>query len=315
MLLDLIVSKQPPAIDVLGNVPETPFPLVHNDQHAICHTVAEHFFQSALVHFGFIGLKDERWSKMREAGFENALKQHGHSSYSFYLEPNNRSNDALSYDFEALKKWISERPAPCGLMICSDQFAPIVFEACHAVQRKIPEQISIVGVDNDAPFYKLCRPQLSSVEPYHAKIGFLAAKILEQQIRGIICSKKVYTIQQHSLRVRVSSDWLAIEDAQVRKALCIIQKNACQGIKIEQKAQQAGMSRSTLQRRFRTQLRRSVHQIILDQKIRQACNLLNDRSLSISQVAEQSGLGSQEYLSYIFKKHMTQTPHRYRSSR
>ena len=126
--------------------------------------------------------------------------------------------------------------------------------------RKIPEQISIVGVDNDPPFYKLCRPQLTSVEPYHAKVGFHAAEILDQQIQGISHNKKVYTIKQHSLSVRVSSDWLAIEDSQVRKALRVIQKNACAGIHVEQIAQQAGMSRSTLQRRFRTHLQRSVHQ-------------------------------------------------------
>ncbi|MGB0418895.1 MAG: XylR family transcriptional regulator [Opitutales bacterium] len=314
-LLDLIVSQQLPTVDVLGNVPESPFPLVQNDQHAIGRSVADHFIQSALTHFGFIGLKDELWSKMREAGFESELKRPRHSFSSFYLEPNNTSNNALCYDFEALKKWISERPIPCGLMICSDQFAPIVFEACHALHKKIPEQISIVGVDNDPPFYKLCRPQLTSVEPYHAKVGYHAAKILDQQMRGIAFGKKVYTIKQHSLSVRVSSDWLAIEDSQVRKALRVIQKNACAGIQVEQIAQQAGMSRSTLQRRFRIHLKRSVHQIILDQKIKEACKLLSDRSLSISQVAEQSGLGSQEYLSYIFKKHMGQTPHRYRSKR
>lgn len=313
-LLDLIVSKQLPTVDVLGNVAESPFPLVHNDQHAIGRSVAEHFTHSAHVHFGYIGLEDEMWSKMREAGFKNALKQQRQVPSSFYLEPNNTSQNSLTYDFEALKKWISQRPTPCGLMVCSDQFAPIVFEACHAVQRKIPEQVSIVGVDNDPPFYKLCRPQLSSVEPYHAKVGFQAAKILDQQIQGISHNKKEYTIQQHSLRVRVSSDWLAIEDAQVRRALHIIQKNACDGIQVEQIAQEAGMSRSTLQRRFRTHLQRSVHQIILDQKIKQACNLLGDRSLSISQVAEQSGLGSQEYLNYIFKKHLTMTPLRYRSN-
>lgn len=312
-LLDFIVHKQLPTVDVLGNVPQSSFPLVHNDQHAIGHTVANHFVQSALVHFGFIGLKDERWSKMREAGFESALGHHRHVSSSFYLEPNNSHNNAPSCNFEALKKWISERPTPCGLMICSDQFAPYVFEACHAIQRKIPEQISIVGVDNDPPFYKLCRPQLSSVEAYHAKIGFQAAKILEHQIRGHACHQKVYTIHQHSLHVRPSSDWLAIEDAKVRKALRIIQKYACTGIQVEQIARQAGMSRSTLQRRFRTHLQRSVHQIILDQKIKQACNLLKDCSLTISQVAEKSGLGSQEYLNYIFKKHMAQTPYRYRS--
>ena len=128
-------------------------------------------------------------------------------------------------------------------------------------------------------------------------------------------SKQVHTIQQHSLHVRVSSDWLATEDAHIRKALRIIQKNACDGIQVEQIAQQAGMSRSTLQRRFRAHLQRSVHQIILDQKIKQACNLLSDRTLSISQVAEKSGLGSQEYLNYIFKKHLAMTPLRYRSNR
>jgi LacI family transcriptional regulator len=314
-LLDLIDSKKLPTVDVLGNVADSPFPLVHNDQHAIGRTVAEHFTQCALVHFAYVGLKDEMWSKMRETGFKSALEQHRHEPSSFYLEPSKSSHNSLTYDFESLKKWISQRPTPCGLMVCSDQFAPIVFEACHALKRKIPEQLSIVGVDNDPPFYKLCRPQLSSVEPYHAKVGFQAAKILDQQIQGISMSKQVHTIQQHSLHVRISSDWLATEDTHIRKALRIIQKNACDGIQVEQIAQQAGMSRSTLQRRFRTHLQRSVHQIILDQKIKQACNLLSDRTLSITQVAEKSGLGSQEYLNYIFKKHLAMTPLRYRSNR
>ena len=313
-LHDLIVNKRVPTVDVLGNVAESSFPLVHNDQHAIGRAVAEHFIQGAFVHFGFIGLKQEMWSRMREWGFENALNQNKNNTSSFYLEPHKSQKNSRAGNFEALKKWIAKRHMPCGLMVCSDQFAPMVFDACHAVQRKIPEQISIVGVDNDPPFYKLCRPQLSSVEPYHSKVGFHAAKLLDQQIQGIPCRKKVYTIKQYNLHVRVSSKWIAIDDPQVRKALQIIRKHACEGIQVEQVAQMAGMSRSTLQRRFRVHLQRSVHAIILDQKIKQACKLLSESSLSIREVAEKSGLGCQEYLNYTFKKYLDLTPLRYRSS-
>jgi LacI family transcriptional regulator len=311
-LLALIQAKGLPTVDVLGNVRPQPFPLVKCNDHAIGASVAKHFVENAHTQFAFIGLGDERWSLEREAGFKEELKDFEPAVHTFHIQQHREQGHPVRDSFDSVKAWLLERSTPIGLMVASDQLAPIIFEACHQLGLAIPEHVSVVGVDNDRPFCNLCRPRLSSVEPNHELVGYRAAQTLERLINGETLDQQVVEVNLHTLYQRLSSELIAIDDPALLKALNTIREHACAGVSLDAIAKVAGLSRSVLQRRFRQKLNRTVGEVILNEKLRIAREMLTNTEIPISLVAERSGFNCQEYMNHIFKKHLHTTPRKYR---
>ncbi|MFT6234984.1 MAG: LacI family transcriptional regulator [Lentimonas sp.] len=311
-LLALIQAKGLPTVDVLGNVSPSPFPLVKCNDRAIGASVAKHFIEQAHTHYAFIGLGDERWSLEREAGFKEELKEYQSAVHTFHIQQHHAQEHPVRNSLDSAKAWLSERSTPIGLMVASDQLAPIIFEACHQLGLAIPERVSVVGVDNDRPFCNLCRPRLSSVEPNHELVGYRAAQTLERLINGETLDQQVIEVNRHTLYQRLSSELIAVDDPALLKALNTIREHACAGVSLDAIAKVAGLSRSVLQRRFRQKLNRTVGEVILHEKLRIARGMLSDTELPISLVAERCGFNCQEYMNHIFKKHLHTTPRKYR---
>ena len=311
-LLALIQAKGLPTVDVLGNVRPQPFPLVKCNDRAIGASVAQHFVENAHTQFAFIGLGDERWSLEREAGFKDELRGAGQAVHTFHIQQHREQGHPVGDSLDSVKAWLSELRSPIGLMVASDQLAPIIFEACHQLGLAIPENVSVVGVDNDRPFCNLCRPRLSSVEPNHELVGYRAAQTLERLINGEALDQQVIEVNLHTLHQRLSSELIAIDDPALLKALNTIREHACAGISLDAIAKAAGLSRSVLQRRFRQKLNRTVGEVILNEKLRVAREMLSGTELPISLVAERSGFNCQEYMNHIFNKHLHTTPRKYR---
>jgi LacI family transcriptional regulator len=311
-LLALIQAKGLPTVDVLGNVSPSPLPLVKCNDRAIGASVAKHFIEQAHTHYAFIGLGDERWSLEREAGFKEELKEYQSAVHTFHIQQHHAQEHPVRNSLDSVKAWLSERSTPIGLMVASDQLAPIIFEACHQLGLAIPERVSVVGVDNDRPFCNLCRPRLSSVEPNHELVGYRAAQTLERLINGETLDQQVIEVNRHTLYQRLSSELIAVDDPALLKALNTIREHACAGVSLDAIAKVAGLSRSVLQRRFRQKLNRTVGEVILHEKLRIARGMLSDTELPISLVAERCGFNCQEYMNHIFKKHLHTTPRKYR---
>ena len=149
-------------------------------------------------------------------------------------------------------EWLAEQPTPLALMIASDQLGPVVIKACQQVGRLVPEEVSLVGVDNDLPFCDLCRPRLSSVEPDHARAGYEAAQLLDRLLAGEPPADRPVETPPLTLHIRPSSDATALDEPSLVRALKHIREHACQGLSVDEVAQAAGLSRSVLQRRFMT---------------------------------------------------------------
>lgn len=312
-LLALIQAKGLPTVDVLGNVRPQAFPLVKCNDQAIGASVAKHFVENAHTNFAFIGLGDERWSLEREAGFKDELQDFEKAAvHTFHIQQHREQGHPVGDNLDSVKAWLADLRPPIGLMVASDQLAPIVFEACHQLGLAIPEHVSVVGVDNDRPFCNLCRPRLSSVEPNHELVGYRAAQILEQLINGETLDQQVIEVNLHTLHPRLSSELIAINDPALLKALNYIREHACAGTSLDAIATVSGLSRSVLQRRFRQKLKRTVGEVILNEKLRTAREMLSGTELPISLVAERSGFNCQEYMNHIFKKHLHTTPRKYR---
>ncbi|MGA1205946.1 MAG: substrate-binding domain-containing protein [Opitutales bacterium] len=312
-VLQHIRKKNMPVVDVLGNVPGTGYPLVKPDDRAIGQMVARNFLSSGHRNFAFFGLVDERWSIERQEAFMETVAPRALKTGTYLLSPEEKRAGHWNENVEKVTHWLDRLPKPLALMVASDQFGPMVMKACQRIGLLVPELVSIIGVDNDLPFCDLCRPRLSSVEPSHARAGYEAAKLLDRLISGIDVSTRQVETPPLTLHLRASSDATAVNDPALVKALQQIREKACQRISVDEIAHASGLSRSVLQRRFRDQLGRTVGDVILAVKLRRARDMLTFTDLPLIDVAERSGFNYQEYLTYIFKKHLSTTPAQYRA--
>jgi LacI family transcriptional regulator len=314
-IADLLLETGLPVVDVLGNVSGSGFPLVKANDTAIGHMVATHFAEAGYRNFGLIGLRQERWSVQRETAFFETAQSINATKHTIHLKSTDSEAVNITQSLRSIREWLPKLPKPIGIMVTSDQFAPLLFEVAHELGIRIPEDISIIGVDNDAPYCDLCRPALSSVDPNHTKVGYQAALLLDKLVSGIPIKETTIEISPYMIRQRRSSSALAVNDPSLAKAMEYIRLNACGGITIDQISRHCGLSRTVLQRRFRSHLNRTVGESILNEKLTRAKELLHSSSQSISHIAEQSGFNTQEYMSQVFRKHFQRSPRQFRPHR
>ena len=314
-IADLLVGTGLPTVDVLGNIRGYGFPLVQANNLAIGQMVAQQFKQSGFRNFALIGLGEENWSQRREMAFFNTTQSPNNAKYTLHLRSTESETTNITQSLAAIRSWLPSLPKPIGIMVTSDQFAPLLFEVAHELGIRIPEDMSIIGVDNDAPYCDLCRPALSSVDPNHTEVGYQAAHLLERLIAGHASQEETIEVAPHMIHLRRSSSVLAVDDPSLSKAMEYIRLHACTGITIDDISHHCGLSRSVLQRRFRSQLKRTVGDSILSEKLTRAKELLHTGKQPMSHIAEQSGFSSQEYMSQVFRKHLRRSPKEFRAIR
>ncbi|MBK1878661.1 AraC family transcriptional regulator [Pelagicoccus mobilis] len=309
-----VLAGQVPVVDVLGNVSSADYPMVTCDERAISDLVGKHFSNRGYRNIAFFGLGDEHWSLSRRHALSQFCQQELGTELAS-LEVSHRERDShtwLNY-IARLQNWVESLPKPVGIMVASDQFGPDILTACQEAGLSVPDQVSLVGVDNDLPFCEICQPRLSSVEPNHELVGYEAARILDGILSGEDPASGHLQVPPRLLHVRQSSDATALADPALVKALRYIRSNACDPISVDEIARAAGVSRSVLQRRFKTSLNQTVLESILTVRINRAKEMLSTTDLPLPDVAERSGFKHQEYLGYVFKKRIGCTPGQYRT--
>jgi LacI family transcriptional regulator len=209
---------------------------------------------------------------------------------------------------DQIARWIAALPKPAGVLICSDQRGTQFLEACRRARVSVPNELAVVSVDNDEPLCEVCLPPLSSVDPGHLQVGYQAAALLHALLRGASPPSKALQVRPLEIVTRLSSDVLAVADERIGLALRLIRDQAPAGVRINGIARQVGLSRSVLQRRFRSLLHRSIHQEILNVRITHARELLATTELSLAAVAERAGFKHQEYLGAVFRSRVGKTP-------
>ena len=299
-----------PVVDVLGVVAECSFPLVHVDNWAVARMAAEHLRERGLENFGFFGIEDENWSDQRYAAFCGAVAP---NPVAFYELPRQA---LMSRSWEKaedrLAQWVKRLPKPAGVFICSDQRGALLLEACRRAGVLVPDDVAVIGVDDDEPLCEACDPPLSSVQPGHPNVGYYAAALLDRLLGEFSPPREPLLLPPEEVIARFSTDMLAVPDRSLVAALRLIRDHAHLGLTVERLARHVGVSRSVLQRRFRSLLKRSIHDEIVAARIKQARDLLTKTDLPLSTVAERPGFKHQEYMGAVFKARLATTPARLR---
>lgn len=312
-IANALLKLHVPVVNVSSAMHIPQFPWIIPDHTAIAQRAAEHFFERGFKNFGYCGNQLYSFSNWREKEFSRNALEAGCSCSVFRVSrPRRRGHLSMSEEQQQMAKWVQELPKPVGIMACNDIRAQQLLEACERINVSVPEEVAVVGVDNDEILCSWTNPPLSSVIPDAKRPGYEAARVLHALMARKIIRKREIRYPPLGIVTRQSSDVLAISDPNVARALNIIRERICEGINVSDLLKQVSLSRRVLEKRFTNQLGRTPHEEILRLQFQKVVQLLKETSIPVTAVAHQSGFIYPEYLSVAFKKRYGITPSEYR---
>ena len=311
-LAQAIRRRKIPAVDLNDLYGGLGLPRIWSDMQAIGRLGAEHLLERGFRHFAFCGFDDQTWSAGRRDGFRDTVSQRGHSCAVYESPWHGRHAAQWDKDQQRIAEWIGSLPTPLGLMACNDVRGQQVLNACRSADAVVPEEVAVVGVDDEEVLCELCDPPLSSIIPNPERIGYEAAELLDHLMAGGTPPFQEKAVPPLGVKMRQSSDVSGIDDADVAAAVTFIREHACQGMSMEQVVGHVVISRSQLERRFRKYLGRSPQAEIRRVQLRRVKQLLAETDLNLESIANLTGFRHPEYLSVVFKRSTGQTPREYR---
>jgi len=310
-LTHAVLKTGVPAVDLLGMAPHPCIPLVHPDDAEIGRLAARHLLERGFRAFAYCGVR-ATWARQPCAGFEEVLAAAGRTCHRYLLPLSNRTRESVEADQRRLTHWIARLPKPVGIMACSDTRAQRVLDACHRAGAIVPDEVALIGVGNDDTICEFCDPPLSSVIAAYRQAGYEAARLLARMMRGGTVGVAPLSVKPLGVITRQSTDVIAVDDPDTMAAVRFIRAHACDGIQVGDVAEHCLLSRTELKRRFRRLLGRTVHDQILEERLKRAEQLLADTELPIAHIAKLAGFHRQEYLGVVFKARRGKTPGQYR---
>lgn len=303
-----------PAIDLRASVPGIHLPVVGIDNALVVRMAVGHFLERGFRHFAFCGTPygEHRYQDERSDRFRAELKTRGlHSDVFVHPRTPLNAERALRH----LTRWLASLPKPCALMTCHDDRGQQVLDACLRAGFAVPDDIAVLGVDNDEFLCHLTTPPMSSIDVDSARIGYETASLLDRLMRGGKVPRKPHYLPPRRIVERQSTSIIAVEDPHVATAARRIRDTACTPTSVDEVLRGVPLSRSAAYRRFRQQLGRSPKQEQMHLRIARARELLDDTDLSVAEISQRIGYPEAKYFIHVFRQHTGTTPLRFRKAR
>lgn len=307
-----LVESGASVVDLSGRRSPYGPPRIHCDDAAIGRVAAEHLLQRGLRSFGYCGFGGELWAGRRRDGFLAALARSGFRAEVYESPWAGLAGRPSEEGRQQIEAWLGSLPKPCGVMACSDMRGLQVLDGCRSAGVKVPDEVAVIGVDDDALLCGLCDAPLSSVIPNTQHIGYEAAALLDTLMEGGRPGFRERLIPPLGVATRMSTDVIAVEDPAFAFALRFIREHACHGITIADVLQGVPMSRMTLERRFRKYLGHSPHAEIRAVQVGRAKKLLADTGHAVHRIARLVGFEYPEYFNVVFKREVGLSPGEFR---
>jgi len=306
-----IVARGLPAIIVSHR---KPFPEAYNidtDDSAIANIAAEYFLEKGFKNFAYCGLDEMFWSRRRGDKFKERIAKAGFDA-SIFKQSKSRQKCLWNNEQSILSDWLKSLPKPVAVMTCADYRSQNVSESCKIAGLRIPEEVAILGVDNDALLCDLSNPPLSSIALSTEKAGYQAAELLEKLMNGQKIKDQAIEVHPTHVVTRHSTDILAIKDPQVARAIRFIRQNPKKLIQVSDVAKVTTLSRRSLERRFRAFLGRSILDEIRRVHVEQVARMLTETNLSVTQIGLLMGHSEVNNIRKYFRQLKGMSPREYR---
>lgn len=272
---------------------------------------AKFFIKRRYRNFAFYGNKGVIWSQERAEGFRREVEKAGGNYY--YFESDNINGEEWGTSYIELDKWLLDLPKPVGLFACDDNFALRISQICTINDIKIPDEISLLGVDNDELICQLSDPPISSIVTDVEKGGYEAGALIDRMINREIVEPFNIIIKPTRIELRKSTEKYDISNEYISKIVNYIEDNFTTDIDIGGLIKMVPLSRRNLEVKFKDQMGTSIYQFILNCRIEYFANLLLTTNRTLFDLALESGFNDCKNISRIFKKIKGCTPVEFRN--
>jgi LacI family transcriptional regulator len=315
-IADALARTGAAIVNLRGTIANLPFPYVGPDHALIAKLAADHLLERGLKHFAFCG---------RPPGIHPGLDERGASFQRLietvkypcqvYTGVSRDGQENWEREQERLAKWIKALPKPVGVMACNDERGLQVLDACRRCSVSVPDEVAVIGVDNDEHLCSLSIPPLTSVDVNAERIGYEAAELLDQMMQGKKTVTQTQNLAPKCVVTRVSTDVIASDDAEVNRAIRFIHERGGRGLSVADVLTQVGMSHATLQQRMKRVVGRTIHEEIERTRLNHVKELLLAPDITIKQAAHEAGFSSVQYMTRVFRAAVGETPARFRVRR
>jgi len=271
---------------------------------------ARFFIKRRYTNFAFYGNKDVVWSRERAEGFRREIEKNGGNYY--YFETENLNGEQWSSSHMKLDEWLISLPKPIAMFACDDSFALQVSEICKINNIRIPEEISLLGVDNDELICNLSDPPISSIVTDVENGGYEVGRLIDRFIKGERKEPFNIIIKPTRFELRKSTEKYNIENEYVSTIVNYIEDNFTDEIDIESLTNLVPLSRRNLEVKFKNEMNTSIYQFMLSCRIEYFAHLLITTDRPLFDLALESGFNDCKNISRIFKKFKGCTPLEYR---
>lgn len=296
----------------IGSAPGVSYVATNNE--SIARLAARHLRDRGFRNFAFFGYTPNPfncWSAARESAFILEITAAGGSCSTLCLPED--STHKWSVFVGKILRWIESLPKPVGIFAATDRRSKSLLTACRTGGVRVPDDVAVIGVDNDPLLCELSHPPLTSIEQGAREVGYQAAKWLHRLMTRAR-NPRQFVIEPVGIIARASTEILAVDDADAASAFRIIRECACDGLTPEEVCRRIGRSRSGLEARFKDRFHSTLAAKIMDVRLDRAHDQVLHTRFPLKVVADQCGFSSVQHMTTYFRKRLGRTPAAIRKS-
>jgi LacI family transcriptional regulator len=298
---ELLKLKIPTILAIHDSQYPKNLPIIKTDSFAIAKMASEHLIGKGLKNFAYCGFENYDWSTERGVHFKKFNHEAGYQTHLYIPRKRIKRND-WENEQHHVSEWIKALPKPVGIFACNDDRGQHILEVCKMINLKVPEEVAVIGVDNDPMICDIADPPFTSIALNVESAGFEAAKLLDQLIsKKAIAGRQIMVTPSHIVQ-RQSTDILAVDNAEVASAIRYIRNNAKNKLLVRDVVKITNISRRTLEKQFRKSIHRSIYDEIRNVRVDWISKLLIETDLPISKITALFNFTDVEHISRYFKK-------------
>ena len=306
-----VCRQKIPVVALYADAERVKVPRVLLDDFRIGQLAAEHLLGRGFTNLGFYQFTNYKAVQARREGFCRTVLAAGRTCHTIDWHAASQQKPNRNW-FDWIKRQLQALPLPIGIMAQSDHRAAYLISACEAVGLTVPDQVAVIGADNDEQACEFAPVPISSVDCNREMLAYEGANLLENLMSGERCPAEAITIAPRGVVVRRSSDIFAVAHRAVARALQFIRQHSHESIGVDQVIQASGTSRCGLYRAFQKHVGRSVGEEIDRQRVEVAKHLLADSSDKLHRIAHKSGFSGPEHFTRVFRRVVGEAPSAYR---